>query len=84
MNIMGNSEKRPRQEYVVLSHLRKYGSITSKEAMNEYGIMRLGARIYNLKKLGYIIDTVTEKSVNRYGEDVHYGKYILKKDIEEE
>lgn len=29
----------------VLRHLQDYGSITPVEAMAEYGIMRLGARI---------------------------------------
>ena len=42
----------------VLQHLQAYGSITPLEAMQEYGIMRLGARIYDLKKMGYSIDRI--------------------------
>lgn len=38
-----------RQNEEILRHLLTYGKITSLEAMNKYGIMRLGARIYDLK-----------------------------------
>lgn len=38
------------QNEEVLRHLLVNGSITSREAMEKYGIMRLGARIYELKK----------------------------------
>lgn len=33
------------QNEMVLEHLRAKGTITPMEAMNQYGIMRLGARI---------------------------------------
>ena len=42
----------------VLQHLQAYGSITPLEAMQEYGIMRLGARIYDLKKKGIRIGSL--------------------------
>lgn len=34
----------------VLEHLQKYKTITPKEAYFEYGSMRLGAIIFNLRK----------------------------------
>lgn len=34
----------------VLRHMKRFGSITPLEAMEEYGIMRLGARIWDLKR----------------------------------
>ena len=37
------------QNEEILRHLLTYGKITSLEAMNKYRIMRLGARIYDLK-----------------------------------
>ena len=37
------------QNEAVLRHLLDNGGITSLEAMERYGIMRLGARIYDLK-----------------------------------
>lgn len=45
------------QNEAVLRHLLDNGNITSLEAMNKYGIMRLGARVYDLKKQGYPIKT---------------------------
>lgn len=61
----------------VLDYLRKHGAITPKEAMNELGIMRLGARIYDLKKQGVSItrENVTEK--NRFNEPTTFARYKL-------
>ena len=61
----------------ILNHLDKFGSITSLEAMQLYGIMRLASRISELRKSGYDIETVTEKGKNRYGEQTAYARYIL-------
>ena len=38
----------------VLNHLRINGSITSWEAIQEYGVTRLSATIFNLRKKGYV------------------------------
>lgn len=43
------------QEDKVLNHLRKAGSITVREAMQEYSIQSLTKRISNLRKMGYHI-----------------------------
>ena len=61
----------------VLQHLQIHGSISQLEAMQEYGIMRLGARIYDLKKMGYSIDRIIETGKNRYGESTSYARYSL-------
>ena len=61
----------------VLRHLADYGSITSLEAMTEYGIMRLASRVSDLKKAGYDIRSVTEHGRNRYGEPTSYSRYYL-------
>lgn len=61
----------------ILEHLKKYGSITPKEANAEYGIMRLGARIHDLKKAGHAILTTNEKALNKYGEKIRYARYKL-------
>ncbi len=63
----------------VLRHLQDYGSITPVEAMAEYGIMRLGARIWDLKRQGHNITSERETGVNRYNEKTHYAKYYLRK-----
>ena len=39
----------------ILRHMKDYGSITSLEAVNEYGIMRLASRINDLKAQGIAI-----------------------------
>lgn len=62
----------------ILRHFKDYGSITSLEAMKEYGIMRLASRISDLKRLGYVISVTTEHGKNRYGEKTSYARYALK------
>lgn len=62
----------------ILKHLQEYGSITSHEAIKEYGCTRLSHYIYLLRKDGYIIESVTESSLNRYGEKTRYSRYKLK------
>lgn len=61
----------------VLRHLQDYGSITPVEALSEYGIMRLGARIWDLKRQGHVIATERETGVNRYGERTAYARYRM-------
>lgn len=62
---------------MVLDHLKKHGAITSMEAIENYGATRLSAIIFELRKKGYDIDTIDVKSVDRYGNSVVYGKYVM-------
>lgn len=62
---------------LIQRHLEDYGSITSLEAMQEYGIMRLASRISDLKKLGVPIKKETVSGKNRYGEQTSYARYSL-------
>lgn len=64
----------------ILRHLRDFGSITSLEAIAEYGILRLASRISDLKRQGYRIISSTEAGKNRYGEITHYSVYKLKEE----
>ena len=68
----------------VLLHLEQYGSITSWEAIKEYGATRLSAIIYNLRyKYGLNIETENVEFIDRYGTHSDYAKYILvKKKVE--
>ena len=66
-----------KQTEKILDYLRKYGSITPLDAMREFSCMRLASRIADLKKQGYSIERVIEKSTNYYGEIVHYARYTL-------
>lgn len=62
----------------VLLHLEEFGSITSWEAIKEYGATRLSAIIYNLRyhyNLNIKTEIVTFK--DRFGNTSEYAKYIL-------
>ena len=61
----------------IYDHLVEFGSITSWEAIKEYGCTRLADAIYNLRKKGICILTYKEESINRYGERVTFAKYGL-------
>lgn len=67
------------QNEEVLRHLLNNGSITSLEAMNKYGIMRLGARVYDLKKQGYPIKTFLRVGKSRNGENMVYAEYRMER-----
>ena len=60
----------------ILRHLYDRGTINPFEAQR-YGIMRLSARISELKDKGYVISTKMVKSKNRYGEPTRYAIYTL-------
>ena len=62
------------QNEQVLKHLMVYGKITSLEAIEKYGILRLGSRIYDLKKKGYL-----RSGVARNGEGMIYAEYRLER-----
>lgn len=57
--------------------MEDFGSISPLEAMKDLGVMRLAARISDLKDEGYEIHTEREKSLNRYGEETTYARYSL-------
>ena len=61
----------------ILRHLNDHGSITSLEAMSEYGIMRLASRINDLKGMGYPILSERATGKNRYNEPTSYSIYRL-------
>lgn len=61
---------------MVLNHLQTHGSITPLDAEKEYGIMRLGARIYDLKRQGYPISVKMETENNRFGKSTTYARYF--------
>lgn len=58
-------------------HLKTYGSITASEAFTDYGIMRLAARIADLKKSGLAIRSQIVTGKNRFGESISFAKYSM-------
>lgn len=65
------------QTDMILRHLQDFGSITALDAMRDYGCMRLGARIWDLKRAGHDIRTTFESAQNRYGDKVSYARYTM-------
>lgn len=66
----------------VLQYLRDVGSITSLDAIREFGNTRLSASIWLLRNEGYNIKTTFETNKNRYGEKVSYARYYLEENNE--
>ena len=66
------------QKSDVLNHLITRGSITSMEAIRNYGATRLSSIIYDLRYEGYDIVTHMEEGTNRYGRTSRYARYFLR------
>ena len=71
------SEKKMTQTQAIISHLVKYGSITSMEAFEKYGATRLSSIIFTLRKRGYMIINKDHETTNRFGGKVNYAEYKL-------
>jgi len=61
----------------ILNHLETKGTITPLDALKLYGCMRLGARIYDIRKLGYNIRSCLVEHENASGEVKRYKQYWL-------
>ena len=63
----------------VMYHLQQYGSITSWEAIKEYGATRLSSIIYNLR-YKYNMNIINEQInfTDRFGNKSYFAKYVLK------
>ena len=72
-------EQRLTQSMKILKYMMDFGSITPIEALKDLGVMRLGARIYDLEKQGFVILHERESGKNRYGEKTSYARYSLAK-----
>lgn len=68
----------------VLEHLQYCGSITSLEAIENYGATRLSAIIFELKKKGYNITVEMQPFVDKFGNKNKYARYYLNKEINDE
>ena len=56
-------------------HLLDKQTITSWEAIKEYGATRLSAIIFKLREENYNIVTIPNKVVNRFGRTISIAKY---------
>lgn len=66
-----------RQVDLILRHLRDFGSISSWEALQEYGIMRTASRICDIRRMGIGIKSEIVTGKNRYGEPIKFARYSL-------
>jgi len=71
MNINENHTSSLSQTKKILAHLQEGKSITPLEALNMFGCFRLGARIADIKALGYavrseFVTTPLQKRVKKY------------------
>ena len=65
----------------VLKHLEEYGSITSWEAIKEYGCTRLSVVIWRLRTKYHL--NITDEWIDftdRFGQTAQFKKYILNKE----
>jgi hypothetical protein len=64
--------------YYVLKHLTRYGSITEEYAKYKLGIKRLSARINDLKNAGYNVTTKLKKVIKMNGKPTRVtDKYVM-------
>ena len=68
---------KPTQCQLILEYMKKYGSITPLEALNDIGCMRLASRISDLRQQGIAIGRRIKTSKNRYGDSVSFAEYYL-------
>jgi hypothetical protein len=66
------------QKVIIEKWLHDYGSITGKQAMEDCGVYRLSAVIFDLRKKGVDIETHTLIVKNRYGGISRVAQYQLK------
>lgn len=64
----------------LLARLRR-GPVEPLIALEELGIYRLGARIFDLKAAGHVIETELIPVTNRNGGMSRYARYTLKDKI---
>jgi len=60
------------QESQILSHMKRYGSITPLTALDRYGCFRLAARVTDLKDRGHKISTELVKQRGK-----RFARYTL-------
>lgn len=65
------------QTEIILNHLQKYNTITSWEAIGRYGITRISARIWDLRKAGWEISVKSKVIRNSFGNKVNVAEYTL-------
>ena len=71
---------KPTQCQQILEYMKKYGSITPLEALNDIGCMRLASRINDLRAQGYAIGARMKTGKKRDGGKTTFAEYYLEED----
>ena len=61
----------------ILEYMRRVGPITRQDAMDYLSIANLTARIADLRNDGHKIQTIMTKGVNKFGDKINYGRFML-------
>ena len=72
--------KRPAQCQRVIDWLTSHDELTTLEAITEIGVLRLSARISELKDDGFLFGCRWKEITNRYGETCRIKAYKLLKE----
>jgi hypothetical protein len=66
------------QTQAVLEWLQSNASISSMEAIQNFGATRLSAIIFSLRQKGYNIETVMVDGRDRFGNPTRFARYYLR------
>lgn len=65
------------QTTIILDWLKRGHRITSFQAFSMFGVTRLSAKIFEIKKAGYNIQWNIIEKTNQFGNKVRYKEYFL-------
>lgn len=71
------SKVKTNQRTRIIEYLKTHDGITQYDAIKHISVMRLSARISEMKKLGYVIRDSWVKGKNKYGEKYRAKKYWI-------
>ena len=69
------------QTQTVLAYMEEYGSIDPFRAFHDLGILRLGARIWELREAGVNVDTISRTRTITSGGVKSWAEYRIKKPL---
>ena len=79
---MAKVDHKPTQNERIIDYMKRFGSITQLDALQDLGVMRLASRISDLRSEGYPITSTIETVKNRFGEKCHIKRYKIATECE--
>jgi len=76
VDLCPSPEAKERQRYLMLEAMRA-GPLTSVQARERLGILHPPGRVFELRRLGYEIDTVPTLAVDADGRQHRCARYVL-------